>query len=419
MKKIALVTLAVLVFAVFSLQTASAQFPKIKIPKVNQPKTQPTPDGAQTTSTSNSQPAQPQPESRNTSVPVATGPTINKSSIQITLRTHLQYYRNGQEDQEMWSWTPRIVYRVNGPISAGSQLSVDFTLPSGKSWIKLDCNTKETGAGSWWETECGMNSNDVKDQDASIETGPAGFKINLKNELEGANTALFAGKFKVEKFHVGVVDLPKFKNNFAYYVNYDWNLPIGYIYAADTSDHKLYHPPSETEARLNFVTWFRGEPKLMNYGKYIAYLYYQGKLVADSTAEPDTYSITSCQVMNAADHGDDPQPLTYCRREFGIKAMVWDKQPQFRPPSYFKMYENPGEYEIKILENGKLARTAKFTMGPNGQLVDTGIGAQNNLGTARIVVPVQIIGDQDGQWDRNAYKTESFFGNPVSGLVVP
>ena len=58
-------------------------------------------------------------------------------------------------------------------------------------------------------------------------------------------------------------------------------------------------------------------------------------------------------------------------------------------------------------------------MGTNGQLVDTGIGKQNNLGTGRIVIPVQVVGDQDGQWDRNAYKTDAFFGNPLSGLVGP
>src|SRR5882724_4039268 len=80
----------------------------------------------------------------NKSVAMAAEPTINKPSIQITLRTQQQYYRNGQVDQETWSWTPRIAYRVVGPISAGSQLSVEFALPSGKPWIRFDCNTKET-----------------------------------------------------------------------------------------------------------------------------------------------------------------------------------------------------------------------------------------------------------------------------------
>jgi hypothetical protein len=340
--------------------------------------------------------------------------TINKPSIQITLRTHQQYYRNGQRDQETWSWTPRIVYRVNGPISAGGQLSVEFTLPSGKPWVKLDCNTNETKEGYWWETECGMNTADVKDEQASIETGLAGLKILLKNELEGTNKTLFAGKFKVEKFHVGVVDLPKFKNNFAYYVSYDWNLPIGYLYSYDSMDHRPGYAPSNTEGRLTFVTWFKGNPNTLDYAKYVAYLYYQGKMVADSTGG-DKYGDTGCELTNLA---SNESPYGYCRRKFVVNATVWDKQPEFHDKD-FKMYANPGEYEIKILENGKLARTAKFTMGPNHQLVDTGIGKQNNLGTGRFVVPVQILGDQDGAWDRNAYKTDAFFGNPLSGFVAP
>jgi len=341
-------------------------------------------------------------------------PTINKPSIQITLRTHQQYYRGGQRDETAWSWSPRIKFRVNGPITPGSQLSVEFTLPSGKPWIKFDCNTNETKEGYWWETECGMNSNDVKDEQASIETGVAGFKIKLKNELEGTDKTLFAGKFKVEKFHVGVVDLPKFKNNFSYYVNYDWAMPIGYVYAYDIMDHRPGYPPSKTEARLTFVTWFKGDPKNLEYGKYVAYLYYQGKLVADS-AGGDKYGSSSCEVTNAAYH---ESPNGYCRRRFTVNALVWDKQPEFHPMD-FLMYKNPGEYEIKVLENGKLTRVAKFTMGTNGQLVDTGIGPANSLGTGRIVIPVQIIGEQDGQWDRNAWKTDAFFGSLLKDFTAP
>src|SRR6476660_3192766 len=96
----------------------------------------------------------------------AQGPAINKPSVQITLRTQRDYYRSGQREEETWSWTPRIVYRVNGPIAAGSQLSVEFTLPSGKPWVTLNCNTNETGEGNWWETECGANSADYKDEQA-------------------------------------------------------------------------------------------------------------------------------------------------------------------------------------------------------------------------------------------------------------
>jgi len=34
-------------------------------------------------------------------------------------------------------------------------------------------------------------------------------------------------------------------------------------------------------------------------------------------------------------------------------------------------------------------------------------------------VPAQIVGEQDGQWDRNSYKTDAFFGNPLNGFIAP
>ena len=37
----------------------------------------------------------------------------------------------------------------------------------------------------------------------------------------------------------------------------------------------------------------------------------------------------------------------------------------------------------------------------------------------RVIVPVQVIGDQDGAWDRTAWKTDAFYGNPLKGFSVP
>jgi len=34
----------------------------------------------------------------------------------------------------------------------------------------------------------------------------------------------------------------------------------------------------------------------------------------------------------------------------------------------FKLAANPGEYEFKVLWNNKLARSIKFTVGPDGKL---------------------------------------------------
>src|SRR5438876_11447876 len=100
--------------------------------------------------------------------------------------------------------------------------------------------------------------------------------------------------------------------------------------------------------------------------------------------------------------------------------MLWDKSQACAPNcTYFFLFKQKTAYEIKVLRNGKLARTAKFSFGSDYKIVDTGIVKRNNLGTLRVVVPAQIVGDLDGQWVRNAYTTDAFFGSPLTGFAVP
>jgi hypothetical protein len=80
--------------------------------------------------------------------------------------------------------------------------------------------------------------------------------------------------------------------------------------------------------------------------------------------------------------------------------------------------ENPGPYELKIMHNGRLIRTLKFAVDAQGKLVDNGIATTNKVGSDRIIVPVQVLGDRDGTWDRTAWKTEAFYGNPLVGFAA-
>ena len=72
---------------------------------------------------------------------------------------------------------------------------------------------------------------------------------------------------------------------------------------------------------------------------------------------------------------------------------------------------------MKVLWNNRLARSIKFTAGADGKL-DDHITAANKLGSNRVIVPVQIIGDQDGPWDRAAWKNDAFYGNPLIGFTA-
>jgi hypothetical protein len=344
--------------------------------------------------------------------------SINKPSIQFFIQAHRGY----KGDSETWSWTPVAEFRVNGPFKAGDQLSIEYSLP-GKTW-RYDCNPGEAGSSGAWVgvTDCGRNP---PDSEAVTYTGPVDFKIGLKNELEGKSSTLFAGKFKVDKFHEGVVDLPKFKNNFVYYVNYDWTLPFAYVYDEWVYNWEYRKPVGNTsgvtnlnDSRLRAAFWFKGGTGGSGigdiiYSKYEAYLFYKGEKVADAVGE-----MSGCDVVNRPDSIQD-SPNGYCLRRFSFQnAMLWDKGQYCAPNcTYFPMWKNPGEYEIKVLRNGKLARIAKFSFGSDYKIVDTGIGPQNNMGILRIVVPATILSDTDGAWDKNAWKTDAFYGNPLTGFT--
>jgi hypothetical protein len=139
------------------------------------------------------------------------------------------------------------------------------------------------------------------DDQAVTYTGPVDFKINLRNELEGKNATLFSGKFKVDRFHEGVVDLPKFKNNNIYFVNYDWVLPLAYVYDEWVYNWEYPGPlnrygqsmPPLSRSHLMAAFWFKGTNKNLLYGKQAAYLYYKGQMVADAVQESST-----CEVLN-------------------------------------------------------------------------------------------------------------------------
>ena len=55
----------------------------------------------------------------------------------------------------------------------------------------------------------------------------------------------------------------------------------------------------------------------------------------------------------------------------------------------------------------------------NGQITDNGWAAQNQLGLPILLLPVKVLGDQDGMWDAAAWKTEAFYGNPLTGFNIP
>jgi hypothetical protein len=390
MTKTSLRILGLSIFTALCLQTASAQLP-IKIPKVSKPKPQATPtEDAEPTPSRETRPSQPQPDSRDTAQPGASAgnaaaqegqPTIAKDSVQV-FTANISGSLDAPKDKQL-QWKPGISFRVNGPIASGSQLSVEFGYPGRKEWAKFDCRTREIAQGESWQVdEC-----TAPDRMTTPYVGPVDFSIHLRNELQGTTVTLFTGKAKAAKF-IGPAG-PQYPE---FYVNEDWRIPIGYVFYEPSSGHRATF--------LNVGFWYRGNTATLE-----AHLFYQGKEItkydsagnegSDWNPAKHQWGFANCQFVGV--YKDDPGEDGY--------------EPRFA------VARNPGEYEVKVLIAHHLARSIKFTVKADGSF-DNGIAGANKLGSDRVIVPVQVIGDQSA-WDRNAWKTDAFYGNPLAGFNAP
>src|ERR1041384_6934050 len=286
-----LITFAFLIVALFSLQVTSAQPPRI--PRPSKPKPTPTPVAEPATDTT-AHPARP--ETRPATSPMGSAaagedrPTIRKDSL-IIFAWKVPSYKGSFDT---WSWLPRMRYKVNGPLHSGDQLYVEFSMPGAGPWVKFDCNTGEIEKDRWWDTECG--GRDIPEEKSSTYTGPVNFAIKLRNELAGTDMTLFTGKAKVEKSLSNEYG-PKAANHFVYFVNHDWNLPIGYVYLM-ANDLKGWNRPDF------FVSfWVRGDaynfqPHLFLNGKEVGKKSMEGQEVGRASCEYDIENNTTHYVAD-------------------------------------------------------------------------------------------------------------------------
>jgi hypothetical protein len=331
-----------------------------------------------------------------------TGPTILKASLIVRANRLLRYWKAPDADN-YWSWMPELSFTVEGPVNTGSAFFVDFTNEAGAPWYSVECETP-TIDGTRWERISTPTITTHIDKRTTLATGTFGFTIRLKNELSGTNATLMSGKFKVTKFHIGN-NLPAFKNQFEYVVDQDWNLPIGYLYFNTPADQNM--PP------LVVSMWFRGE---LDNTKLAAYLFYNGKQIATTKDQSGSASYDSAIFANSH------EGTRWERWKFSwgtVRGWNTDTSSANNTSQIFFLAANPGEYEVKVLRDGDLARSAKFTVGPDGRLVDNGITQKNNLGGLAMVLPVKILGTGDGQWNAPSWKTDAFYGNPLNGFVAP
>ncbi|MCC7493778.1 MAG: hypothetical protein IT204_15590 [Fimbriimonadaceae bacterium] len=332
-------------------------------------------------------------------------PGIVRRSLLVTLHRFQRYWKNPAAAEPVyntWSWLPRVDLTVQGPLPDGSSMFVEFTKPDGKTWCTKQVEVESLAdASSFHTTNTNWLTGDPAVEKLAItEVGTCGIQIRWKNALQGTDEVLFKGKFKVVKTAKDQ-NIPEFKGKQDFAVDHDWELPFSWLSFDYTQDSDL------EEQYLTCSTWFKGES---GEDDLQGFLFYKGKQVDKAGAVSQLLATTP-----GMDKGD---PVWHSYEFIFLKTRWISEGGSSEGYTWHLLDKNPGDYEIKILRKGELARSIKFAVDAQG-VVDNGWVKQFNLFGYRKVVPTKVLGDLDGKWNHDAWKTDAFYGNPPAGIELP
>jgi hypothetical protein len=350
--------------------------------------------------------------------PAATEPYLVRTSLQVRAYTERSYWKGSEKAYDHWTWLPEISAQVLGPLPSGTQVFADFTRPDGKPWMSLEMRAPGRAlpnlpAGQTLYLENAAPT-EAQQRIALTEGGHVGFQV--RSLYNGAHKLLFKGRMKVVKAHSGVPG-PAFKNQFVFYTDNDWLGNVGYLSQDTVSDPEA--------PRVEFYTWLKG-PKQDN-SVIKSYLYYQGKVVGNTASSEAGSSGYVMSMMPNVEMRDKDEQNTWrlWRFTFGQTYGYWARDAnssQRLPEGSHIMATNPGEYEFKLLRNGQLTRTGKFTIQANGYAkpsnfyeyqYQNGVDiAQQKFARILMLIPMTVLGNQDGPWNPKAWQTDAFWGNP-------
>ena len=317
-------------------------------------------------------------------------------TLEIKAHNELKYVKAaGQSDYS--SWIPQVGFDVM--YAAGSpklRYMAEWFNPDGSLWFSepLEFNA----SGEFPNLRSPYESVDVNPK-AIIAVGNYGLKITDTK----TNQTVFQGKFNVKK----MLPDPKLKNKNLFYVENDWNLPIGYVgFAKNYTDYEIH-----TRPRAFF--WFKGIPDT---GQMEGELFLNGQRIATTDKGGN--------INKLAERGETcflaRDTCAHSLISFEWENFVVDNAPNARlnnPNGYFTN-DHPGEYTIKIYYNGDQVRETKFTIDAKGRIARNAFSEQIYLKDYRIIVPVKIMGMAD-KYNTASWKTDAFYGNLLKGFTAP
>lgn len=395
--------ITLIIISLLAVFSAFAQI-NIKIPKIGQPKATPTPSSTPPTNTTPIKNTNnPVLATNNTSTttkenfaikPQATDkPVLLKTTLDVRADLENRYWKMPNESN-FTSWIPQVKFKVFYKSDVRLRYQAEYFLPDGKPWFSETLEPDMTDQNNQTVEIKSSRAGERFANRSTIAVGTYGVKITNTRD----NTVVFEGKFKVNKYKYGP-NIPMFKNQYCFYVEQDWNLPIGYIWLKWTGNGAASPLPTAS-------MWIKDDIRSSDLE---ARLFYNGQEIATTDdmgeAEYSEYRFPNIQ---------ENKELTYWRLwNFSWYKVRYAHSKTARgsfPQAKF-INDMDGEYLVKVFFKGQQIREMKFNVS-GGNLADNGIAKQNNFNDHKIIIPVKIMATTE-KWNATAWKTDAFYGNPL------
>lgn len=322
-------------------------------------------------------------------------PVLLRSTLEIRADLSNKYWKLPNESNYT-SWIPEVRFKVFYKGATRLRYKAEYFLPDGKPWFD---EMLEQGMIDNGKQTVELNPSRAADKFTNRATDAVGtYGIKISDTRD--DSVLFQGKFKVNKFKYGPA-IPMFKNQYCFYVEQDWNIPIGYVWL-DWDTAAAYPTVS---------VWIKGDNRP---GDIEGRLFYKGEQIATTDNRGRVLNNESRR-PNVPENKD----LTHFQRwDLSWYGIVYGPSQEARNRHREAKFINDmdGDYTVKIFLKGQQIREVNFSVA-GGKLADNGIAKNNKLGDHMIIVPVKVLSTAE-KWNANSWKTDAFYGNPLTGFSL-
>lgn len=326
-------------------------------------------------------------------------PVLLKNSVYVRPISHNEYWKMPNQ-RNYSSWVPELRFSdyVDNK-SKASDYTVEYFNPDGSAWFSEKLEPGFYAADRTLQYKSPSPWGGILDTKSTAATGVFSFKITDQSKV------VYQGKFKVGKF--GISHNPQEKNKVSFFVDHDWLMPFGMIGFHHAMDNVGPH-------NLLVSFWLKGP---VDANELEGRIFYKGQQIA-----------TTADGGGASDYDDRSAEFSaafapdkiWKRWQFQWRSFIYDNNGGFNRdnfPNAFYPDKNPGDYTVKIYRSGTQIRELSFTVGADGRYTVPAYSGQIFMPYYRVILPAKVIGTTE-KWTVNDWKTDAFYGNPLTGFAV-